>query len=225
MGSPWWAAKGWPGHEGVRLMKKIDYRRDLRALYQPSARQIEVLDVPAMPFLMVNGEGDPNTSRPYREAVEALFTLSYTLKFMVKKGGLEIDYSVFPLEGLWWADDLSAFFAGNKDCWNWTSMIAQPEFVTTEMVSRAMAEARKKKELAALDLVRFEVFTEGKAAQIMYVGAYADEGPTIARMHAFIEEKGGSLSGKHHEIYLGDPRKTSPDKLKTIIRQPFKARD
>ncbi len=205
-------------------MKKIDYKKDLKTLYQPSVRQIEVVDVPAMPFLMVDGEGDPNTSRSYREAVEALFTVSYAMKFMVKKGSLQIDYAVFPLEGLWWADDPSYFMTGNKDKWKWTSMIAQPEFVKIDMVSRAMEEARKKKELAALDLVRFDSFAEGKAAQIMYVGPYAEEGPTIARVHAFIEEKGALLSGKHHEIYLGDPRRTSPDKLKTIIRQPFRAR-
>ncbi len=205
-------------------MKKIDYKKDLKTLYQPSARQIEVVDVPAMDFLMVDGEGDPNTSRSYREAVEALFTVSYTLKFMVKKGSLQIDYAVFPLEGLWWADDPSYFMTGNKDKWKWTSMIAQPEFVTIDMASRAIGEARKKKESAALDLVRLDSFAEGKAAQIMYVGPYAEEGPTIARVHAFIEEKGGLISGKHHEIYLGDARRTSPDKLKTIIRQPFRAR-
>jgi len=205
-------------------MKKIDYRKDLKAFYQPSGRQIEVVEVPAMPFLMVDGEGDPNTSRPYREAVEALFTLSYALKFMAKKGSLQIDYSVFPLEGLWWADDPVLFLAGRKAGWKWTSMIAQPAFVTTEMVSKAIGDARKKKALAVLDFVRLEAFDEGKAAQIMYVGPYADEGPTIARIHAFIKEKGGLLSGKHHEIYLGDPRRTSPDKLKTIIRQPFRAK-
>jgi hypothetical protein len=204
-------------------MKKIDYRKDLKSLYQPPVRQIEVVDVPAMDFLMVDGEGDPNTSRSYREAVEALFTLSYALKFMTKKGSLQIDYAVFPLEGLWWADDPS-FMKGNKDKWKWTSMIAQPEFVTIDMVSKALGEAWKKKALTALDLVRFDSFVEGKAAQIMYVGPYAGEGPTIARVHAFIEEKGALMSGKHHEIYLGDPRRTSPDKLKTIIRQPFRDR-
>jgi len=206
------------------VMKKIDYRKDLKSLYQPSVRQIEIVDVPAMDFLMVEGEGDPNTSRSYREAVEALFTLSYTLKFMAKKGSLQIDYAVFPLEGLWWADDPTYFFTGNKDKWKWTSMMAQPEFVTIDMISKALGEARKKKGLTALDLVRFDSFAEGKAAQIMYVGPYAGEGPTIARVHAFIEEKGALMSGKHHEIYLGDPRRTSPDKLKTIIRQPFRDR-
>jgi hypothetical protein len=203
-------------------MRKIDYRKDLKTLYQPSLKEIEIVNVPAMPFLMVDGEGDPNTARSYSEAVEALFTLSYTLKFMVKKGSLQIDYSVFPLEGLWWADDPALFLAGSKARWKWTSMIAQPAFVTTEMVSKAVEERRKKKGLAALDLVRLEAFDEGRAAQIMYVGPYADEGPTITRIHAFIKEKGGLLSGKHHEIYLGDPRRTSPDKLKTIIRQPFR---
>jgi len=214
---------GSPFSKGGKVMKKIDYRKDLKTLYQPSAKQIGIVDVPPMAFLMKDGEGDPNTSRSYREAVEALFTVSYTLKFMVKKGSLQIDYAVFPLEGLWWADDPSSFVTGSKDKWKWTSMIAQPEFVSMEMVKGAIEQARKKKDLAALDSLRLETFAEGQAAQIMYVGPYADEGPTIARIHAFISEKGARLSGKHHEIYLGDPRRTSPDKLKTIIRHPFRA--
>jgi hypothetical protein len=201
---------------------KIDYRTELKAYYQPSSRQIEVVDVPAMHFLMVDGEGDPNTSRSYQDAMEVLFTVSYTLKFTLKKGSLQIDYSVFPLEGLWWADDPSDFIAGNKDKWRWTSMIAQPELITTDLVEAAIEQAVKKKQLTALRLLRFEPYVEGKAAQIMYVGPFSGEGPTIGLIHSHIRGMGAEPAGKHHEIYLSDFRRTSPDKLKTIIRQPFK---
>lgn len=203
---------------------KIDYRKDLKTLYHPSPRQIEVVDVPEMHFLVVDGEGDPNTSRSYQEAMEVLFAVSYTLKFMIKKGSLKIDYGVFPLEGMWWAEDPSDFMVGNKEKWKWTSMIAQPEFVTMEMVKEAIEQARKKKELAALKLLRFEPYAEGKSAQVMHVGPFSEEGPAIARIHAFISEIGAYPAGKHHEIYLSDFRKTSPGKLKTVIRQPFRTR-
>jgi hypothetical protein len=142
---------------------------------------------------------------------------------MAKKTGK--DYVVMPLEGLWWADDMSVFntefFEKNKDDWRWTSMIMQPEFITQEMVEEAI-EKVKEKDPPALAKVRFDVFTEGLSAQIMYFGPYSEEGPTIKRMHDFIEEKGYDLQGKHHEIYLSDPRRTKPEKLKTIIRQPIK---
>jgi len=209
---------------GEKSVTKIDYRKELKAFYQPSSRQVEVVDVPTMHFLMVDGEGDPNTSCSYQDAMDVLFTVSYTLKFMLKKGSLQIDYSVFPLEGLWWADDPSYFMAGNKDKWRWTSMIAQPEFITTDLLKAAIEQAGKKKELAALRLLRFEPYAEGKAVQIMYVGPFSEEGPTIARIHSIISDRGAQAAGRHHEIYLSDFRRTSPDKLKTIIRQPFKTR-
>ena len=202
-------------------MAKIDYKKELKQLYQPSAKEVAVVDVPQMNFLMIDGEGDPNTSQEFQDAVEALFTLSYTLKFMIKKGDLGIDYGVMPLEGLWWIDDMSQFSIDHKDDWKWTAMIMQPEQVTRELFGAAVAQARKKKDLAALSKVRFEAFTEGKAAQILYTGPFADEGPTIEKVHNFITENGYNRSGKHHEIYLSDMRKTAPEKLKTIIRQPM----
>lgn len=202
-------------------MQKIDYKKELKPLYNsPTGKVVEVV-VPQLQFLMVDGEGDPNTASAYAEAVEALYTLSYTLKFMVKKGAAAIDYGVMPLEGLWWADDMSAFTVERKGDWKWTMMIMQPDLVTAEMVEQAAVEAQKKKSLAALPLVRFETFEEGLCAQIMHLGPFSEEGPTIEKLHHYIESSGHALSGKHHEIYLSDIRKADPAKWKTIIRQPM----
>ena len=202
-------------------MEKINYKKELRHLYQPSAKEVEVIDVPQMNFLMIEGEGDPNTSKAFQDAVEALYSLAYTLKFMVKKGAVGIDYGVMPLEGLWWVDDMTQFSIEKKNEWQWTLMIMQPEVVTKELFKEAVKKVRKKKNPVALTNIRFESFSEGKAAQILYIGPFSEEGPTIERIHTFITENGYVLSGKHHEIYLSDMRKTAPEKLKTIIRQPM----
>ena len=203
-------------------MEKIDYKKQLKHLYKPSAAKVEIVEVPKMNFLMVDGEGDPNKAKSFSDAIEALYPVSYTLKFMVKKGEMGIDYGVMPLEGLWWADDMSAFTSGNKDAWKWTVMIMQPKFITPKMVEAAIAEVKKRKNPVALPLVRFETFHEGKAAQIMHIGPFSEEGPTIEKVHAFIEVQGSQRVGKHHEIYLSDIRRAAPEKWKTIVRQPFK---
>jgi len=202
-------------------MEKIDYKKQLKHLYEASAKLVEIVEVPKMNFLMVDGEGDPNTAKSFSDAVEALFSLSYTLKFMVKKGETGVDYGVMPLEALWWSDDMSAFTTGNKDAWKWTVMVMQPEFITPAMVEAATKEVQRKKGPSALPLVRFEAFKEGKAAQILHIGPFADEGPTIEKVHAFIEGNGSTRVGKHHEIYLSDLRRAAPEKWKTIVRQPM----
>jgi len=203
-------------------MKKVDLRKELKHLYNPSAKEVTVVDVPPMNFLMADGEGNPNTSEHYRHAVEALYAVSYALKFMIKKGVDATDYAVMPLEGLWWADDMARFTVDDKDAWRWTMMIRQPEFVTEELVQEARSQVEKKKgPLPALPKMRFESFHEGRAAQIMHHGPFSEEGPTVERLHGFIEGQGNKLSGKHHEIYLKDPRRTAPERLKTVIRQPF----
>ncbi len=202
-------------------MEKIDYKKQLKRLYSPSDKKVEIVEVPQMNFLMVDGKGDPNTSQAFVDAIEALYPVSYTLKFMVKKGPLAIDYGVMPLEALWWADDMSAFATGNKDAWKWTLMIMQPEFITNEMVKEAIEEVARKKKPVSLPLVRFESFKEGKAAQTLHIGPFADEGPTIEKVHLFIKENGGHRVGKHHEIYLSDLRRVTPEKWKTIVRQPM----
>jgi hypothetical protein len=202
-------------------MKKVNLKKELKHLYQPPTDTVVHVDVPPLNYLMVDGEGDPNTAQSYRDALEALFPLAYTLKFMLKKGPQAIDYGVMPLEGLWWADDMSTFSVENKSGWKWTMMIMQPGEVSREMVALAIAEVKRKKNPVALPLVRFESFSEGRAAQIMHLGPFSEEGPKIEQVHRFIHECGCRLSGKHHEIYLSDIRKADPKKWKTVIRQPM----
>jgi hypothetical protein len=202
-------------------MATLNWKNDLKTLYFPPARPVMV-DVPAMNFLMIDGHGDPNNNPHYQAVVEALFGLSYTLKFAIKKAG-GADYAVFPLEGLWWVPDMADFSVERKQDWDWTMMMAQPEPVTPEGVERARAEVVKKKGPALEALVsraRFERYHEGLCAQVMHTGPYSAEGPTIAGLHDFIAAQGCARSGKHHEIYLSDVRRTAPEKLKTAIRQP-----
>jgi len=202
-------------------MVKIDYKKELKNLYKPSAREVKIVEVPPMNFLMVDGQGDPNISTDYQAAVEALFSLSYALKFMIKKSGIGVDYGVLPLESLWWVEDMSKFNINKKDEWLWTAMMMQPEFVNKELFEAGRLETIKKKGLPALDTVRFEAFFEGKAAQIMHIGPFSEEGPTVEKLHDFIKANGYHPTGKHHEIYLSDIRKAAPEKWKTIIRQPL----
>lgn len=203
-------------------MEKIDYKKQLKEFYGASAKRVDIVDVPAMRFLMVDGQGDPNTDQTFKDAVEALFSAAYAIKFMIKKGDdAAVDYGVLPLEGLWWADTAADFVDGRKDRWKWTVMIMQPEIVTSEIVDSALQQVEKKKNPAALPLVRLESFAEGRAAQILHVGPYTEEAPIVEKLHAFIAAQGGALAGKHHEIYLSDMRRTAPERLKTIIRQPF----
>lgn len=202
-------------------MKKIDFKKQLKSLYKASAKKVEIVDVPAMNFLMIDGQGDPNSAQSFTDAIEALYPVAYTLKFMIKRGELEIDYGVMPLQGLWWADDMSCFSAGRKDEWHWTLMIMQPEIITAEMVANAISEVEKKKAPVALPLMRFESFKEGKAAQILHVGPFSEEGPTIEKLHAFIVDNGSQRVDKHHEIYFSDTRRAAPEKWRTILRQPM----
>ncbi|MBW1677346.1 MAG: GyrI-like domain-containing protein [Deltaproteobacteria bacterium] len=200
---------------------KIDFKKQLKHLYNPSSKQVTVVDVPELNFLMIDGEGDPNTSEAYQDAIETLFAVSYALKFAIKRGESGIDFAVMPLEGLWWVEDMTQFSMENRDAWKWTAMIMQPAYVTQQLVEGAVKQVEKKKGLASLSDMRFAAFPEGTAAQIMYFGPYSEEAPTIDKIHGFIRDQGYRLRGKHHEIYLSDPRRTAPHKLKTIIRQPF----
>jgi hypothetical protein len=192
-------------------------------LYKASAREPKIVRVPEIGFLMIDGHGDPNTSAEYAEAIQALYSLSYTLKFALKTE-LGLSYRVAPLEGLWWADDMAEFSQQRKGNWSWRLMIAQPDEVTRGRFEGARDQVGRKKDLPALPKARLERFAEGPSAQILYIGPYSDEAPTIALLHAFIREHEYSFEGsrqKHHEIYLSDPRRSPPEKRKTIIRQPF----
>jgi DNA-binding PadR family transcriptional regulator len=203
------------------IITTIDFKKDLKHLYNPTSKAFTVVDVPRMQFLMIDGHGDPNTAQEYQDAIEALYTVAYTLKFMSKKT-LGKDYVVPPPEGLWWADDMEAFVKRDKSTWDWTMMIMQPDWIGQAMVEQAVEQA-KKKGLPALSKLRLESYHEGLSVQIMHIGSFADEGPTLHKLHhEFIPQGGYQTNGKHHEIYLSDPRRTAPEKLKTVLRQPVK---
>jgi hypothetical protein len=204
----------------MQRISKIDYTKEFKKLYAASASTPALVDVPMLNYLRLDGVGDPNTSSAYRDAVQALFSLAYTIKFAIRKSSVAIDYGVMPLEGLWWMDDMRQFSVTRKDEWKWTMMIMQPAIVTQAMVDTCAAELARKKDLAALAKVEFAAFEEGKAAQVLHIGPFSEEGPTIEKLHGFIHDRGLKLTGKHHEIYLSDIRRAAPARWKTIIRQP-----
>ena len=214
------------GKRTSRTATKLDLRKKLGTLYAPSAHEPSFVNVPPLRFIMIDREGDPNSAPMYREAIEALYSVSYTLKFAIKQRGGP-DYTVMPLEGLWWADDMSRFRAAwaDKSGWKWTAMIHQPDAVTPELFAEAKQTVIEKKGIAAAAKLRLETLDEGPAAQILFVGPYAEEGPTIEALHRAIAARGGRLTGKHHEIYLNAPGRTAPERLRTIIRQPFSEAD
>jgi hypothetical protein len=198
-----------------------DPEPELQRLYR-ARRTPELVEVPELSFLMIDGHGDPNHSERYQQALQALYAVSYTLKFALKKQR-GLDWRVAPLEGLWWAQDMAQFSVQRKADWDWTMMIRQPAQVTPQLVEQTVQQVAQTKQLPLARELRLERFTEGPAAQVLYVGPYSAEGPTIAALHAFLHEHGRSFDGrrhKHHEIYLSDPRRTAPERLKTIIRQP-----
>ena len=204
-----------------RAMDKLDYTKDLKQLYQPSARAVVQVVVPRLNYLMLDGRGDPNTSPAYQHAVETLFALSYTIKFLVKKGPLAVDYRVMPLEGLWWADDMASFATLDKSNWQWTAMVVQPDLVPPDLVAQALAQHQQKAGAAEAVVPRFVAWEEGLCAQTLHVGPFSDMGPTIARLHRFIAEADCQPAGKHHEIYLSDIRRAAPARWKTVLRQPM----
>ncbi len=199
---------------------KQDFKKDLKHLYNPSAREVTVVEVPDMIFLMLDGRGDPNTAQEYKDAIEALYSVAYTIKFLLKKE-VTLDYAVMPLEGLWWAGAEGSRNVSREN-WQWTMMIMQPNVVNDEWFTTALTQVKRKKSLPILDKMRLESLHEGTAVQIMHVGPFATEGQTIERIEQFIVEHHYLAQGKHHEIYLSDPRKTAPEKMHTILRQPIK---
>ncbi|MFX0021769.1 MAG: GyrI-like domain-containing protein [Candidatus Hermodarchaeota archaeon] len=204
---------------------KVDFKKSMKDFYLPNAKEVVEIDMPEMQFLMIDGMGSPGDSQEYLDALAALYPIAFKTKFLSKAKGK--DYVVPPLEGLWWADDMDDFNEGNRDKWKWTMMIMQPDWITQEMINEAIKNTiEKKPELKEkIAKLRLEKYKEGKAAQIMHLGPYSEEGPTIEKIHNFIKAKGGNFDGhnlKHHEIYLSDPRKAKPENMKTVIRQPFK---
>ena len=204
------------------MVKKVDLKKELKHLYNPSAKEVSVVDIPSMNFLMVDGKGDPNTAPEYADALEALYAISYAIKFLIKRKESGLDYAVMPLEGLWWTGDMRKFSVEDKSSWKWTAMIMQPEeYVSRELFEETKSDVEEKKGLSVISRMRFESFQEGLSAQIMHHGPFSEEGPTIEKVHRCVEERGGKPNGKHHEIYLSDLRRTKSERLKTVIRQPF----
>ena len=203
---------------------KIDFKKTQKELYQPKAKEVVIVEVPEMQFLMIDGMGSPGDSKEYQEALATIYPVAFKTKFLSKAKGK--DYVVPPLEGLWWADDMNDYRSGVRDKWKWTMMIMQPDWISKQMIEEAIEITRKNKpELSELlNKLRLESYIEGKSAQIMHLGPFSEEGPTIDKVHVFIEESGGNFDGlthKHHEIYLSDPRRAKPENMKTVIRQPF----
>lgn len=211
-----------PPRERV-LVEKVDFKKQFKALYAPTRSQaIHLVNVPPMRFLMIDGCGDPNSAPAYGEAVAALYALAYALK-QASRSQLERDYVVPPLEGLWWSRDMSAFAARQKHLWEWTMMIMVPGWIGPAMIDRVFEAVRRKKALPALEGARVEMLEEGRCAQVLHIGPYDEEGPILETLHAsFLPAHGLQPCGKHHEIYLSDPRRAASDKLRTILRQPVR---
>jgi len=201
-------------------MTKYDIKRDLKQCYGVKNTAWQLVEIPRQQFIAIKGQGDPNTSAEYAEAVESLFAMAYTIKF-ASKGDLDRDFVVGPLEGLWWADDPAAFRTREKDVWSWRLLVAQPDWISETMIEGARQSAIAKKALSSIANIHHHVLEEGTSAQLLHVGSYDDEGPVLERLHReYLPNNGLRLAGLHHEIYLSDARRTEPAKLRTILRQP-----
>jgi len=210
------------------MMTQLDLRKQWKHLYVPSARKVELVAVPEFKFVMIDGRIEPGeapgTSPGFGEAMAALYGAAYTLKFMSKLRKEDpIDYPVMALEGLWWVEE-GAFDITVKDNWVYTLMIMAPDHITPEMFADALAQVAKKRPNPALSRLRLEAFREGLCVQTMHLGPYDTEPATIEKLHRWAAENGYRLAGKHHEIYLGDPRRAAPEKLKTVLRHPVELR-
>jgi hypothetical protein len=202
-------------------MEKINLLKLSGKLYSPSPNKVSVVDLPGINSISLDGEGDPNVSENFQNAVETLYSVSYTLKNMIKKSSLEIDYSVMPLEALWWTDTPGEFDIENKNLWKWTVMILQPDYINKSHFDESVIAVRRKKGIDTGNVI-FRSFEEGLSAQIMHIGPFSEEGPTVKKVHDFMKENGYEFNGRHHEIYLNDYRRVAPENMKTIIRQPIK---
>ncbi|NMC05153.1 MAG: hypothetical protein GYA24_08080 [Candidatus Lokiarchaeota archaeon] len=200
---------------------KLDVRKEQPGLYGGKAGSLAMIDVPDMKYLMVDGKGDPNSAQEYKDAIETLYAVAYGVKMPFKKKHPAKDYVVPPLEGLWYMDDMSKFSMDNKPDWKWTMMIRVPDHVPDDEVIKGIDEVKRKKNPASIGKVHLERLAEGTCIQALHVGPYDAEPPLIKKMHDWIKEKGYKERGKHHEIYISDARKVAPEKLKTILRQPY----
>ncbi|MGH3736321.1 MAG: GyrI-like domain-containing protein [Micromonosporaceae bacterium] len=203
-------------------MTRYDVKRALKQCYAPTNADWALVDVPPQQFIAIDGQGDPNTSADYARAVAALYAVAYTIKFTSKRS-LGRDFVVGPLEGLWWSDNPEVFTTRAKDAWHWRMLISQPDWITGDLIDEARQAALAKKGLSTIADVRREALHEGTSAQVLHIGPYDDEGPVLATLHhEYLAVHHLRMSGHHHEIYLGDPRRTEPARLKTILRQPVR---
>lgn len=203
-------------------MDKFDFKKTYPELYAPKAGDFALVEVPPLQYLAYDGHGDPNTSSEYVGALECLYPTAYALKFASKKN-LGRDFTVGPLEGQWRAADMTAFTRGDKAAWDWTMLVAQPPWITQDLVLAAVDAVRKKKNPPGLDKVCLRTLAEGTSVQILYFGSYDAEGPVLQRLHRqWMPAHGLTFNGDHHEIYLSDPRRTAPEKLRTVLRQPVR---
>lgn len=201
------------------MSEKIDFKKTLDA-YRAKQGEFRVLDVPVMQYLMLDGHGDPNTPA-FAAAAAALYPLAYTLKFASRRR-LDRDYVVPPLEGLWWADDMDAFTSSrDKSRWDWTLMLMVPDWISRDLVDDAARDVEAKGAPPRLEEIRLEALSEGRCVQTLHVGSFDDEAPVLQRLHhEVIPGRGMRMVGRHHEIYLSDPRRVAPERLRTILRQP-----
>jgi hypothetical protein len=205
-----------------KTTKKIDYKKEFPDLYNPSAKECTLITIPPMKYFMLDGKGDPNISQEFQDAMPVLYGASFTLKMKeIKKKTPTNDYVVPPLEGLWYMPNMSEWSMDAKSKWLWTLMIRIPDFAMEDQLKRTVDALKQKLDLVSLPKLRIETYNEGLCVQIMHIGPYDAEPPTIAKMHKFAKDNGYKLDGKHHEIYLGDPRKGNPEKVKTVLRQPI----
>ncbi|MFC4851963.1 GyrI-like domain-containing protein [Actinophytocola glycyrrhizae] len=204
-------------------MSPYDVKREHKDLYAPKNREWALLEVPPQQFIAVSGKGNPNTVPAYPQAVAALYAVAYTLKFASKRAGR--DFVVGPLEGLWWAPDPEVFTARAKDEWQWRMLISQPDWLTAADIKDATETALASKKLPAIEQVEHETLHEGRCAQVLHVGSYDDETPIMTALHTeYLPANGLTERDRHHEVYLGDPRRTAPEKLRTVLRQPVRPR-
>lgn len=201
---------------------KIDFRRKRKELFSAAADGFERVELPAVTYLMIDGKGPPATSEAYRRAIQTLYPAAYGLKFYSKEK-LGRDYVVPPLQGLWWAEERDAFTSNRRDEWLWTLMIMVPDWIGPEQLDASLAETARRKSEVDFGPLRMEVLAEGLCLQTLHIGSFADGGPVLHRLHHEVMPREGlTFNGKHHEIYLRDPRRTAPEKLRTVLRQPVR---
>lgn len=202
-------------------MEKIDFKKQFSDFYSQRKNKITILDVPVFNYLSIEGKGEPD-SQLFLEAMEALYSVSYKLKFRIKESINPKNYTVMPLEGQWWAKNPNDFVNNKKENWQWNLMIMQPNFINNELIEETKEIIKSKKTLPALEKLKFETIQDGTSAQILHIGPYSEEGPTLVKLHDYFKNKNYTFNGRHREIYIGDPRKSAPERLRTIIRQPIK---